>query len=242
GPRQMLGQLRAVAFDLSALVVPGRARPDLDAVADADHDHLALELRVVAQELRDDHAAELVELSGRGAREEQTLHAAGVTLPQIEGAHAFGDGAPAVGVPDDQAGLEAAGDDQAIVEGGSVASRDRESTLVVEGMFVDAEEGWWCGHRGLPLSTTSCHRCSTVRHPGWPGIGAPAHRASFKGVTSSRRLARAAAAEFSLDELLWRAAVAPAVLLGEQRCLASLLREPRRRARLLGGPRCWRVS
>src|SRR5690242_8471844 len=115
----VLRQLGAGAFGFGSLALPLGLRPDLDTVGETDHDDVAFELGVLAQELRDDDASELVGLSGDGAREEVALEASSVALELIERADALGLAAPAFGVPDDEAAVESAGDDETVLEGGA---------------------------------------------------------------------------------------------------------------------------
>src|ERR1700716_3538442 len=68
------------------------------------------------------------------------LQATCVALELIERADALSLAAPAFGIPDDQAAVEAAGDDQAVLEGGTESSGHSESTLVIDGVLELAKE------------------------------------------------------------------------------------------------------
>ena len=63
----MFGQFSTVALGFRPLALPLGLRPDLDAIGQSDDHHVAFELRVVAQELRNDHPSQLVGLSRHGA-------------------------------------------------------------------------------------------------------------------------------------------------------------------------------
>src|SRR5919201_2827145 len=172
---EMLRQFGAVLLRFGAFALPFRFGPDLDAVGQPDDDHLVVQLCISAQELRDNDAPELVGLGRHRAGKEVALHAAGVSLPRVERADAFGLGAPAIGVPDDEAAIEAAGDDQAFLESSAEARGYGEATLVIDGVFELTEEQRRRRHARLgphfdPLFTTPLH-CTAQPDAGTASAG-----------------------------------------------------------------------
>src|SRR5215207_4014136 len=151
-------------FHLVEFPPPGLSIPDLEVVGDTgDHD-VARETGVLEESARDHDPALLVELRLAGAREEMALELAAVGLERIERADASLEAlAPVAGRVRIEAPVHASRDDDA---GGQLLAklrRQREPVLVVDGVFVFAEE-----HdraiTGLPLSTTLDHY-SPLRNP-----------------------------------------------------------------------------
>src|SRR5262245_35757189 len=154
------GNILSTPFDLRELAAPRLAVPDLDVVVDAgDHD-LASQPGVLDERRRDVHAPLLVELPLGRAGEEEALHAAPFLAQRVE----RGEAAPDEAVPRAlrvrvEAPVHAAGHDDPARERGPELRRERESVLVVDGVFEFAEQ-----HGVAPGSSpTSTH--SKPRYP-----------------------------------------------------------------------------
>src|SRR5579884_1074823 len=135
------GNILSTPFDLGELALPGGAIPDLEVVVDAGHDDVAAELRVLEQRRRDAHAPLLVGHRLGGAGEEEAVHPPAFLAQRAQRGEVRADEAAPlgrrIGV---EAAVDAARDDDPVLERPPETGGKREAVLVVDGVFVLAEK------------------------------------------------------------------------------------------------------
>src|SRR4029077_1795823 len=148
------GNIFCTPFDLGELAAPCVAIPDFQVVVHARDDDVAAELRVLEQSGRKPDPALLGELGPDRAREEKPVHAAPLFAEGVErGEVLLDEGLPGARRIGRETAVHLAGHDDPVRENMAETGRQREPVLVVDGVFVFAEE-----HRGaVPLSTTLLH-------------------------------------------------------------------------------------
>ena len=108
---------------------------------DAGDDDLAPQLRVVDQRRRDHHAALSVELGLGGAGEHVALHPARLLAERIQrGESRLDESSPILTTVGVEAAFEATGDEDALSECLPELGRESKAILVIERVFVLAEE------------------------------------------------------------------------------------------------------
>src|SRR5437660_6411558 len=135
------GNILSTPFDLGELALPGCAVPDLEVVVDPGDDDVAAELRVREQRGRDAHPPLLVRRLLARAGEEVAMHPPALLAERVE----VGEGRlavvlPALKRPGPDAAVEAARDDDAVVELPPELGREREAVLVVDRVLALREE------------------------------------------------------------------------------------------------------
>src|SRR3954464_5919924 len=111
------GNILSTPFDLGELALPGGAVPDLEVVVDPGHDDVAAELRVVEQRGRNAHPPLLVRRRLAGAGEEVALHPPALLAQRMERRERrVAVARPAVRRPRPETTVEAARDDEAVLE------------------------------------------------------------------------------------------------------------------------------
>src|SRR4051812_7188570 len=111
-----LGNIFRAPFDLVQLLPPLRAIPDLQVVVHAGDRDLAREPGMLEQRLRQHHAPLLVELALRRPREEVPLHHARLLGERVEALDAACHLLPRRARVGEQAPIQPAGDDDALLE------------------------------------------------------------------------------------------------------------------------------
>src|SRR5579864_1507493 len=135
------GNILSTPFDLGELALPGGAIPDLEAVVDPGDDDVAAELRVREQCGRDAHPPLLVRHRLAGAGVEVAVHPPSLLAQRVEvGKGRLAVVLPTLERPGPDAAVEAARDDDAVVELPPELGREREAVLVVDRVLVLAEE------------------------------------------------------------------------------------------------------
>src|SRR5437762_5019840 len=111
------GNILSTPFDLGELALPGGAVPDLEVVVDPGDDDVAAELRVGDQRGRQAHPALLVRRRLTRAGEEVALHPPALLAQRMErGEGRVAVARPAVRRPRPETTVEAARDDDAVLE------------------------------------------------------------------------------------------------------------------------------
>src|SRR6266446_1857380 len=152
-----LGNIFCAPFDCLLLFAPGGAIPDLEVVVDACDSDFAADACDLEQGGRDHHAPLLVELRVRARGEEPALHRSRLTAERVERADAVGKPRPLRLRVDVETAVEAAADDDPFAKLLPELRRKREAVLVVERVFMFAEE-----HRS-PRCPTLTHRIPLVQ-------------------------------------------------------------------------------
>src|SRR6478672_7799693 len=111
------GNILSTPFDLGELALPGSAVPDLEVVVDPGDDDVAAELRVLEQRGRNAHSPLFVRRRLAGAGEEVAAHPSALLAQRVQ----FGERGVLVALPRRRrprvdAAVEAAGDDDAVLE------------------------------------------------------------------------------------------------------------------------------
>src|SRR5262249_41357693 len=141
--------------------------------------------RVLEERRRDDHPPLLVELTLRGAGEEVPLHHARPRRERVEVLDALGELLPGATRVREEAPVEAACDDNALLEGSAELRRECEAVLVVQGVLMFTEQHG-------PLRPTVSHYPPLV-NPGGP-LRSP--RGRDRDVRALEDLRRACAGAF----------------------------------------------
>src|SRR5919108_2014355 len=189
-------------FDLSQVLAPGGAIPDLEVVAHTRDDDLPLDLGVLQQRRRDHHAPLPVELGLGGAGEEVPLYEPPLAAEGVESDEpSLNGGAPVVARIGVEAAVHSSRDNDAAGKGFAELRRKREAVLVIDRVLVLAEKhGPLCPtlDHYVPQSNPFAPPSHTFTHG--PVLvlederrAAAAVRASLRG-TSRRRLRTALAA------------------------------------------------
>src|ERR1041385_7619004 len=135
------GNILSTPFDLGELALPGGAVPDLEVVVDPGDDDVAAELRVREQRGRDAHAPLPVRHRLAGAGEEVALHPPSLLAERVESRQGrVAVVPPGVRRPRVDTTVEAARDDDTVLERPAELRRKREPVLVVDRMLVFAKE------------------------------------------------------------------------------------------------------
>src|SRR5881275_2921653 len=131
------GNILSTPFDLGELALPGGAVPDLEVVVDPGDDDVAAELRVGDQRGWQAHPALLVRRRLTRAGEEVALHPPALLAQRMErGEGRVAVARPAVRRPRPETTVEAARDDDAVLECLPELRRQRQTVLVVDRMLV----------------------------------------------------------------------------------------------------------
>src|SRR5712691_3291951 len=133
------GNILRTPFDLCQVAAPGLAVPDLEPVVDAGHDDFPAELRVPDQGGRKHHAALLVEV-GLGRRgEEVAVHLTAFLAERIQrGESRLDESSPILTTVGVEAPVEAARDDDTVLEGLPELGGKSETVLVIDRVLVSA--------------------------------------------------------------------------------------------------------
>src|SRR5690349_21077573 len=176
-----LGNIFRAPFDLVQPLTPLGSIPDLEVVVDPGHGHLATEARVLDQRRGQDEPPLAVELALRRAGEEVPPHRARVLAERVECADPGRELLPLGARVGDEAAVQAARDDDAVLEGRPELRREGEAVLVVEGVLMFTQQ-----HGPLlptlthqsPLVNPHLPRAGSARRlapvsPQWPGDRTP---------------------------------------------------------------------
>src|SRR5215467_7076729 len=131
------GNILSTPFDLGELALPGGAVPDLEAVVDPGDDDVAAELGVREQCGRDAHPPLLVRRRLAGSGEEVTMHPPALLAQRVQsGKSRIAVVLPGNRCPRIEAPVEAARDDDPVLERLPELRRQRQTVLVVDRMLV----------------------------------------------------------------------------------------------------------
>src|SRR5690349_6737509 len=166
-----LGNIFRAPFDLVQPLTPFGSVPDLEVVVDAGHRHLAPESRVLDQRLGQDEPALAVELALRSPGEEVPPHRARVLAERVERRDPGGELLPPGARIGEEAAVQPARHDDAVLERRPELRREGEAVLVVEGMLMFTQQHG-------PLSPTLTHYSPLV-NPGAPRAVPPRRAAPF---------------------------------------------------------------